>query len=375
MSHEEQNAPSTPKDEAVVPNGAIQPVTDLGDHSDIDRLLKPGSQRRQELMGFDEDYVDIVDYIVRCTHKIWEEGAVGLIYSHYRHNAKVHTSSGSIYGRERVVASTLETLSAFPDRKLYADDVIWSGNDQVGFHTSHRVVSTATNTGYGQLGPPTGRRVIFTTMAHCFVKENRIVEEWLARDNMAIVLQLGLDPHEVARRAAQMQQAQPTAAQFAPTGEIDRVLGQTTPDLSPSVRGEAEIEEFVCATLHEIWNWRLFNRIGERFVDNYVCNTVRGHEIYGRGDYKTFIIGLLATLPDAKLVIDHICHLGDDVRGFRVAVRWTLLGTNTGYSHYGDPTGKRVRVLGVSHFSLRGGKFVAEWMIFDELALLTQLYA
>ena len=91
------------------------------------------------MRDFDPDYVDIVDYIVRCTHKIWEEGAIGLIYSHYQHNAVIHTSDGLTYGRDKVIADSLRTLAAFPDIRLYADDVIWSGNDTDGYHSSHRI--------------------------------------------------------------------------------------------------------------------------------------------------------------------------------------------------------------------------------------------
>ena len=58
-----------------------KPVTTIG-NNDISNLMNPGTERRQPMQGFDPDYVDIVDYIVRCTHKIWEEGAVGLIYTH-----------------------------------------------------------------------------------------------------------------------------------------------------------------------------------------------------------------------------------------------------------------------------------------------------
>jgi hypothetical protein len=54
-------------------NGAA-PVTDMSRHPDISAMkAAAGSGRRQSMRGFDEDYVDIVDYIVRCTHKIWEE--------------------------------------------------------------------------------------------------------------------------------------------------------------------------------------------------------------------------------------------------------------------------------------------------------------
>ena len=41
---------------------------------------------------------------------------------------------------------------------------------------------------------------------------------------------------------------------------------------------------------------------------------------------------------------------------------------------YGAPTGKRVRIPGITHQHVRDGRFVAEWTVFDELALMAQLY-
>lgn len=52
-------------------------------------LVPEGRARAQSLEGFDACYTDIVDYIVRCTHRIWDERDVGLIYTHYTHNAAV----------------------------------------------------------------------------------------------------------------------------------------------------------------------------------------------------------------------------------------------------------------------------------------------
>ena len=129
------------------------------------------------------------------------------------------------------------------------------------------------------------------------------------------------------------------------------------------------------ATLHEMWNLRMFNRISERFVENYTCFTVPERFIYGRGDYRNFVTSMIATFPDARLMIDHICWLDDGNDKYRVAVRWNLLGTHAGPGKYGPPTGKRVRILGTSHFQIQNGKFVNEFCIFDEFALLKQLFA
>ena len=94
---------------------------------------------------------------MRCTHRIWEEKNVGLIYTHYLHNAIVHTPYGTSYGREGVIASTVQMQAAFPDRRTFAEDVIWTGNDEAGFYTSHRITSSGRNLGWSAYGPPTGR--------------------------------------------------------------------------------------------------------------------------------------------------------------------------------------------------------------------------
>jgi hypothetical protein len=51
---------------------------------DISEILSPQGAPRPEFTGFDPEYSDIVDYILRCTHRIWEQKDVGLIATHYR---------------------------------------------------------------------------------------------------------------------------------------------------------------------------------------------------------------------------------------------------------------------------------------------------
>ena len=75
----------------------------------------------------------------------------------------------------------------------------WCGDDQSGFLSSHRIVSTATHCG-GAFGPATGRKVTFRTIADTFCRDNRVWDEWLIRDNAAIAVKLG----QTAKSAAQM---------------------------------------------------------------------------------------------------------------------------------------------------------------------------
>src|SRR5690348_587492 len=67
------------------PDGVVNPYSasptmpadfsiSVGEKGSTDRwLAHPPTERRQEMRGFDPTYVDIVDYILRVTHRIWEE--------------------------------------------------------------------------------------------------------------------------------------------------------------------------------------------------------------------------------------------------------------------------------------------------------------
>jgi predicted ester cyclase len=342
---------------------------------DISELMALGQERTQSMKGFEDCYVDIVDYIIRCTHRIWEEHGIGLIYSHYTHNIPIWTTEGLIYGREAVVSGTVSTQAAFPDVRLYGDEVIWAGNDEDGFHTSHRIMWVGHNTGHSKYGPPTGRRIVRCGIANCFVKENRIVKEWIARDELGLVLQLGFDPHELARKMARKEAVR--RVDEDPVPAFERVVGQGTPvELDPPPSdGGFDVEDFIRRSYHEIWNWRLLNKIDAYYVPNVECHTSANRELYGRAALTGFILSLLAAFPDAAMNIDHMYWIGNEDDGYRVAVRWTLQGTHGGPGVYGEPTGKRIRVMGISHHMLKDGRIAEEWMIFDEFALLKQLYA
>src|SRR3954452_17124221 len=72
------------------------------------------SERVQSLPGFEDTYVDIVDYVIRITDRIWEDQDVGYIYDTYRAGCRVYDDSGPKYGVERVVEETMQSIHALP---------------------------------------------------------------------------------------------------------------------------------------------------------------------------------------------------------------------------------------------------------------------
>ena len=146
------------------------------------------------MKGFDPKFPDLPGYVLGITHEIWEERGVAAIRRYYAPDVPVRSPASVVVGNEGVVAATLATLAELPDRALLGEDVIWSGDEETGFLSSHRILSVATHAGDGVYGRATGKRLRYRAIADCAVKENVVYDEWLVRDQSAIVRQLGLDP-------------------------------------------------------------------------------------------------------------------------------------------------------------------------------------
>ncbi len=380
----DQNPPADPpKSQASEPiairHGAkIMPkdfTISLAAKGGVDALLRqPGGTRIQNLRGFEDQYVDIVDYIARITHRIWEEKDIGYIYDTYRHNSHVTDDFGLQYGNEKIVADTAHTINAFPDIRLYADEIIWAGNDEIGYHTSHRTVITGHNTGYSRFGPPTGKKVTLWCIANCVSLENEIFAEWVTYDTANLVYQLGFDLRELARKTGN---ALADGGRLDPRfGEAERLPGQGKPAYreAPADASGFDVEEFIRRTWHNIWNRRSLREVGLAYDQSLQFRGATGRAFSGRGDYQAFILSFIAMFPDLMLHIDDIYWMGNERDGFLVSVRWHILGSHRGNGIYGAPSGRRVTLWGITQQEIQAGKITREWMIFNEFAVMQQIY-
>lgn len=343
---------------------------------DYPELAPTNRPRSQSLDGFDEIYTDIVDYIVRCTHKIWDERDVGLIYTHYTHNCVLYGAMGTIYNREEVVRDTIQRLVSFPERRGMATQVIWNGNDKDGFYTSHLVTGSGRHTQFGHLGQPTGRPFVSRTIADCMILRNKIYREWVVADTAAIISQLGLDLDAFATGFAKA--ALDNGQTALDIGENRRLLGQYPPEAEADVSlANNEIEADTLRWLHEVFNKRMFGKIKDVYAPTVQYHGPMMKELYGIAAVTHQHLGLVGSLPDAAYMPQHICSVPSEEGGTKVAVRWLIEGHHLGYGilqSLGEhPTAKRVQVMGMTHYHYKNGKIVDEWNVYDELSLLTQV--
>ncbi len=346
----------------------------LGRSGGIDHQLRDhpttGRDRRQAMLGFDATYTDIVDYIVRVTHRIWEEKDIGYIYDVYRHNAHVIDDSGLKYGRDRVVEETLQTVSALPDVRLFADEVIWAGDEEAGFQTSHRVFIVGNNTGPSRWGPATGRRVVTWCLADCKSVANEIYEEWVLYNTSGLLLQLGHDPFVVARGSGAAQ-----SASIAVHGEAEHLRGQRKPQpYQGAMSGTFDIDSFLRATLHDEWNMRNLSIIDKAYSPVVRFHGPGGRELYGRGELKAFVLSLMASFPDLLHSVDDLYFMGNKRDGYLASLRWSVVGTHRGWGLYGRPTGRPARMWGISQYRIIDDQIVDEWTLFNEFELIQSLH-
>lgn len=338
----------------------------MNDHFDS----APPSGKTGSMKGFDEEFTDIVDYILRITYRIWEGKQVGLCRRYYSEACPVYTLAGYTEGAESVTQNTARTLSGFPDRTLHADNIVWGGDDQKGFHTSHLICTNMTNLGPSEFGEASGKHAQIQVIAHCVVAENRIVEEWLVRDNYSLCVQLGFDPLSFAKIQAQKPLDEQPVFRDWLRDEFERV--QQRPTVEDWNGDYSTLGKGLAGKLNAVWNERLLGDCHQLYAEQARVHASARPDYDGVESIQRFYLELLGALPNARLSIDYVCENSMQA-GDHVAVRWTLAGHHTGNALWGEPSGAAALILGESQYRLENGKVVEEWLVFDELAVLTQI--
>ncbi len=314
-------------------------------------------------------YKNVPDFIYGITQEIWEDRGIGAkLDQYYAPNIKLRAPTGYTGSNQGVTTQTLQTLHQFPDRQLIGEDVIWQPYADGSFLSSHRLVSVMTHTGDGLYGKAQGRPVRSRIIADCWVRDQVVIEEWLVRDQSAFANCMGTSAREMARAQAdiELQAGQPISF-FKP--EHDQ------PTQCPvKVDADPAVAKYV-QNLHDIWNEKNTAAIKDAYFHGANLFAPGGHTYYGHADIDRFIIGYLASMPDAKLTVHSAFINRDTERPLRIASRWSLCGTHSGWGHFCQPTGAPLYIMGLSHAHITQGKVMNEWIMFDEVSIWKQIFS
>lgn len=317
------------------------------------------------MQGFDKKFKDFPDYIIGITKEIWEDRGISTLHQYYSDDIVVRSPASVVIGNQNVIGATMATLAEFPDRTLLGEDVIWSGTPEEGMLSSHRLLSTATHTRDGMYGAATGKKLTYRILADCHAINNQINDEWLIRDQGAIVRQMGWDPKDYAADLIEKE------------GGPDACVQPLTPatDQPGPYKGRGNDNEWGAKYADIITRIMGADMAAipveyDRAVQVEYPGGVTGHS---HGAVDEFWMGLRASFPDARFQIDHQIGRDDPMMPPRTALRWSLTGKHSGWGSFGAPTGADIYLLGICHAEFGPWGLRREYVIYDETTIWKQI--
>ena len=317
------------------------------------------------MKGFSDRFSDFPDYILGITNEIWEGRGIGTLHKYYSEDIIVRSPGSLVIGNANVIGATMATLSEFPDRRLLGEDVIWSGTPTEGMLSSHRILSTATHLGDGLYGNASGKILKYRIIADCHAIDNQINDEWLIRDQGAIVRQMGWDPYEYAVKQIENEGGPTKCVQpFHPSNDK---VGPYKGRGNNNTWGEkySDILTKIMAA-----NLNIIPKQYDRAVTGYYPG---GKELISTDGVDTFWVGLRSSFPSANFEIHHQIGRNDPEMSPRAALRWSLTGKHDGWGAFGQPTGADVHVMGISHAEFGPWGLRREYTLFDETVIWKQI--
>ncbi len=317
------------------------------------------------MKGFNKKYKNFPDYILKITKQIWEEKDIDSIGEFYTGDIPVRSPFGITYGNKTVIEATYNTLKEFPNRQLMGEDVIWNGNDDKGYHSSHRILSKGTHLGDGFYGRPSGKDIYYRVIADCACKDNQVYDEWIVRDQGAMVRQIGFTPKQFAQIIIDKEGGLEKA---------NKLFDKT--DLKPSNYYPEKIEINSAGDRYSKILSKVFTS-GYDFKDYNRASSIYwpGNKLgHGREDVAKLWNSLKDILNNTKFTIEHVGYLDEPNQNPRASIRWFLEGIHSNDSKdYGVKTNSKLFIMGINHAELNQDGVIREWVLFDEVAIWKQI--
>ena len=317
------------------------------------------------MKGFDKKYKSFPDYILKITKQIWEGKDVNSIANFYTEDIPVRSPFGVTYGNKPVIDATFATLREFPNRQLLGEDVIWNKDSEDGYHSSHRILSKGTHLGDGSYGKPSGKNIYYRVIADCACKYNQVYDEWIVRDQGAMVRQIGFTPKEFAQKIIENEGGLENSKKIF-TLKSD-MKSEYKPNPAPKDSVGVKYSNILNTIFTNDYNFSDYARAASIY---WPGNKI-GH---GREDIEKFWQSLKGAFSNFKFSIEHIGYLEEQGKNPKASVRWFLDANHSNKtSDFGEATNKNIFIMGINHAEISDGKVIREWVLFDEVAIWKQI--
>ena len=218
-----------------------------------------------------------------------------------------------------------------------------------------------THLGEGAFGKPTGNKIHVRTIADCVCKDNRIIHEWLVRDQAAIALHIGIPPRELAQRWLDER------------GGWNKPIAAAAPAHYLSPVGRESVAQRYAGVLQDLASQK--GQVALAYDDAVHHIGPGGVTRFGQMEVAAFWRELFLALVVQSFDVEHLVLQTGNGRADRVAIRWRARALHQGAGRYGNPTGKQVELMGINHVEFYNGRALREWVLIDDVAVWMQVLA
>jgi len=206
---------------------------------------------------------------------------------------------------------------------------------------------------------------VYRIIADCAARENAIYDEWLIRDQGAIVAQMGMEPKEFAARQIDDEGGPDSVTRpFTPEIDVEATYVAKGNDHEAGLRYEQILTAIMGAGLWKVED--AYDRAAHLELPG-------GRSGHGWHAADRFWLGLRSAFPNATFTVHHRIGRDDPDMAPRAAIRWSLDGVHDGWGAFGAPTGAPVHVMGISHAEFGPRGLRREYVLFDDTAIWKQI--
>lgn len=280
-------------------------------------------------------------------------------------------------GRQGAIDFFRLTRDAFPRGRIGVADLVADGD-----RVAARTTLEGTHEGVYFDIPATKARVNADEISMYRLVDGRIHEAWFIPNTAGITGQFGMPSGppprallvamQVVRRlrrpAGGREDGGTTDAAEEDRSDEVATTPQAWSDRTAASREAQENKERVQRGLEEIWNQGDWSVSGELYAPGLTIHAPADPEPLDLEWFHQTHTMLHTALPDFHVTVEDLIAEGD-----RVAVRWTLSGTQNGPYFGFPPTGKRLTMQTMEIFRFSEGRLRELWVLPDALGALQRL--
>ncbi|MCA0995276.1 ester cyclase [Alloyangia pacifica] len=306
------------------------------------------------LAGFDTRWPDVATYLSALTGDLDEARRLDRLAEYLAPEVISHEGLGALVEPEVLGADLAARAAALSGAGLLPEERLWQATAQNAFVAAERCHVTARHDGAGLYGPPSRAPVQFTQMTERHCVAGQLHEQWVLRDEAAILRQIGVDVLEGARWRLVAAPRETCPPRYTARGNNSPWGAALTDLLERVMDGELAVMA------------KEYDPAAELFLPGAETGC-------GPREAETFWLGLRAAFPSARFEVDHALGAEDPLSPPRACLRWSLSGTHDGHGAFGAPTGAPVHILGMTQVEFGPDGLRREWTLYDVPGVWAQI--